>query len=80
MRKVVFCHDLQGLLEDLPQLDSLVICGQKIVGCILSSTPLDLVYLLLYLQRLEIVELRLMRLKLGMKFVLAGLLLQEISM
>lgn len=41
---------------------------------ILSATPLDLVDLLLDLQRFEVVEFGLVRLELGVKLVLAGFL------
>lgn len=42
---------------------------------ILSPAPFDLVDLLLYFERLQVVEFRLMRLKLCMEFVLASFLL-----
>lgn len=42
---------------------------------ILAATPLDLVDLLFYLKRLEVVELGFVGLKLGVEFVLARLLL-----
>lgn len=42
---------------------------------VLSSTPLDFIDLLLDFKRLEVVELRLVRLELGVEFVLASLLL-----
>ncbi len=46
---------------------------------ILSPTPLDLVDFLLYLQGFQVIELGLMRLELGMKFVLASFLLPTVS-
>jgi hypothetical protein len=46
------------------------------VGGILTAAPFNLVDLLLDLQGLEIIELGLVRLKLGVKLVLAGLLLR----
>ena len=46
------------------------------MGSILSPAPLDLVDLLFYLERLEVIELGFVGLELGMKFVLAGFLLQ----
>jgi hypothetical protein len=49
--------------------------GQKEMSGILSFAPLDLVDLLLDLKRLEIVELRFMRLKFRVKLVLAALFL-----
>lgn len=47
--------------------------------CILSPAPLDLVDFLFYLQRLEVVEFRFVRLKFGVKFVLAGFFLSQVS-
>jgi hypothetical protein len=75
MRQIVLRHDFERLLVDLPQLDGLVVGREQVVGGILASAPLDLVDLLFDLQRLEVVELRLMRLKFGVKLVFAGLLL-----
>lgn len=49
------------------------------MGCVLSSTPFDFIYLLLDLQRLQIVKLGLVGLEFGMKFVFAGFLLQSVS-
>jgi hypothetical protein len=49
---------------------------QEVCG-VLALAPLDLVDLLLNLKRFEIVELRLVRLKFGVEFVLAPLLLQS---
>ena len=46
---------------------------------ILAATPLDLVDLLLDLKRLQVVELGLVRLKLGMELVLASFLLGGVS-
>ena len=43
---------------------------------VLSATPLDLVDLLFYLERLEVIELGFVGLKLGVEFVFARLLLQ----
>lgn len=45
------------------------------MGGILSSTPLDLVDLLFDFERLEVIELGLVRLELGVEFVLAGFFL-----
>lgn len=73
--QIVFSYNLQRLLEDLPKLDGLVICGQEIVGGILPSAPLDFVDFLLYFERLEVIELWLVGLKLGVEFVFACLLL-----
>ena len=42
---------------------------------VLPTTPLDLVYLLLDLKRFEIIEFGLVRLKLGVKLVLASFFL-----
>jgi hypothetical protein len=47
------------------------------VSGVLSFAPLDLVNLLLDLERLEIIELGLMRLELCVKLVFAALLLQD---
>jgi len=49
------------------------------VGSILPPAPLDLVDLLLDLKRLEIVELGLVRLELGMELVFARLFLFDVS-
>lgn len=49
------------------------------MGCVLSSTPFDFIYLLLNLQRLQVIKLRFMGLEFGMKFVFAGFLLQIVS-
>ena len=46
-----------------PQLDGLVIGGQQHSAAARVSAPFDLVDLFLYLQRLEIIEFRLMRLE-----------------
>lgn len=73
--EVILRHHLERLLEHLPELDSLVIGGQEVVGCVLSTAPLDLVDLLLNLQRFEIVKLGLVRLELGVELVLARLFL-----
>lgn len=51
------------------------ICGQEKVRRVLSFTPFDLVDLLLDFQRLEIVEFWFVRLKFGVKLVLAAFLL-----
>jgi hypothetical protein len=75
VRQVVLRHNLQRLLVHLPQLNCLVICRQQVVGRILSPAPFDLVYLLFYLQRLEVVEFGLVGLKLGVELVFAGLFL-----
>jgi hypothetical protein len=45
------------------------------VGSVLPPAPLDLVDLFLYLQRLEVIELGLVRLELGVELVFAGLFL-----
>lgn len=45
------------------------------MGGILSSTPLDLVDLLFDFEGLEVIELGLVGLKLGVEFVLAGFFL-----
>lgn len=47
--------------------------------CILAATPLDLVDLLFNLKRLQVVELGLVRLELGMELVLASFLLEGVS-
>jgi hypothetical protein len=75
VRQVVLGHHLERLLIDLPQLDCLVVGREQVVRGILALAPLDLVDLLLDLQRLEVVEFRLMRLEFGVKLVFAGLLL-----
>jgi hypothetical protein len=49
------------------------------VGSVLPPAPLDLVDLLLDLKRLEIIELGLVRLELGVELVLAGLFLPGAS-
>lgn len=50
------------------------------MGGILTFAPLDFVDLFFYLQGLEVVEFGFVRLKLGVKFILACLLLlQEVS-
>jgi hypothetical protein len=46
---------------------------------ILAATPLDLIDLLLNLERLQVVKLGLVRLELGMELVLASLLLGGVS-
>lgn len=45
------------------------------MGCVLSSTPFDFIYLLLNLQRLQVIKLGLVGLEFGMKFVFTGFLL-----
>lgn len=77
--QVVLGHHLKGLLENLPQLDRLVVRREEVVGGILSSTPLDLVDLLFDFERLEVIELGLVRLELGVEFVLAGFFLLATS-
>ena len=52
MRQVVLRDDLERLLVHLPQLDCLVVGGEQVVRRILAFAPLDLVDLLLNLQRL----------------------------
>ena len=46
---------------------------------VLSSTPLDLVDLLFYLQGFQVIELGFMRLELGVEFVFASFLLPTVS-
>lgn len=46
--------------------------------CVLPPAPLDLIDLFFYLQRFQVVEFRLVRLKLGMEFVLACFLLLSV--
>lgn len=46
---------------------------------VLSSTPLDLVDLLFYLQGFQVIELGLMRLELGVEFVFTCFLLSMVS-
>lgn len=66
---------LPVLLRELPQFDGLVIGGQHEVGGILARVqPADLVDLLLNLQTLQVVELRLVRLKGTVEVVLVGAL------
>lgn len=45
---------------------------------ILSTAPLDLVYLFLDFERLQVVKLGLMGLELGVEFVFAGFFLQGV--
>lgn len=47
---------------------------------VLSSAPLDLVDLLFYFERLEVIEFWLVGLKFSMKFVLACFLLSTVSL
>lgn len=51
--------------------------GQQKVSGVLPFAPLDLVNLLLDLERLEIIKLGFMRLELRVKLVFAALLLQK---
>lgn len=53
----------------------LTICAEQEVSGVLPSAPLDLVDLFLDLERLEVVELGLVRLELGMELVFAALFL-----
>jgi hypothetical protein len=53
------------------------ICREEEMGGVLSSAPLDLVDLLLYFQRLEVIELGFMRLKFCVELVLASLFLRK---
>lgn len=53
----------------------LTICAEQEVSGILPSAPLDLVDLLFDLERLEVVELGLVRLELGMELVFTALFL-----
>ena len=80
VREIVFRHNLQRLLKDLPELDCLVVCGQEIMRRILAATPFDLVDLFFDLEGLEVVELRLVRLELGVELVFASLLLEDCQM
>ncbi len=50
------------------------------MGGILSPAPLDFVDLLLYLQRLQVVELWLMGLKLGVEFIFTCFLLLPVRL
>jgi hypothetical protein len=59
-------------LAYLPQLDRLVVCGEEEVRDILSPQPLDLVYLLLDLQALQVVELGLVTLERAIYIVLGA--------
>jgi hypothetical protein len=59
----------------LPHDALLTVRGQEKVGRVLSSAPLDLVDLLLDFERLEVVELGLVRLELCVELVLAALFL-----
>ena len=77
--QVVLGHHLEGLLENLPQLDRLVIRREEVVGSILSPTPLDLVDLLFDFEGLEVIELGFVRLEFGVEFVLAGFFLLDMS-
>lgn len=79
LRQVVFGDDLERLLKNLPQFDRLVVGREQVVGGILPSAPLDFVDLLLDLQRLEVVELGLVGLELGVELILARFLLQRRS-
>lgn len=49
------------------------------MGSVLSPAPFDLVDLLFYLERFEIIELGLVRLELGVELVLASLFLPRAS-
>lgn len=73
--EVVFCDHLQGLLEDFPQLDGLVVRREEVVGSVLSTTPFDLVDLLFDLEGLEVIEFGLVGLELGVELVLASFFL-----
>jgi hypothetical protein len=46
------------------------------VRSVLPPTPFDLVYLLFYFEGFEVIEFGLVRLELGMEFILARFLLQ----
>lgn len=52
VREVVFSHNLERLLEDLPKLDCLIVCGQKEMRGVLSLAPFDLVDFFLDFERL----------------------------
>ena len=52
MRQVVLGDNFERLFEDLPQFDSLVVCREQEMRCILAFAPLDLVDLFLDLQGL----------------------------
>jgi len=60
-------HGLDLLFKDLPQLDRLVICTQQEVSVVLTLDPLDLVDLLLNLEGFQIIEFRVVALKLSEK-------------
>jgi hypothetical protein len=77
MREIVLGHNLERLLKDLPEFDGLIVCRQKIVRGILPPAPLNLVDLLLDLQRLEVIELGLVGLELGMELVFARFFLSR---
>lgn len=72
---VVLDDRLDAPLLDLPQLDRLVVGRQQQVGIVGPAAPGYPVDALVDLQRLEVVELGLVRLELGVEAVLAGLLL-----
>lgn len=50
LRQVVLRNNFQGLFENLPEFDGLVIGRQQVVRGVLATTPFDFVYLLLNLQ------------------------------
>ena len=56
MREIVLCDNFQGLLKDLPQLNSLIVGRKKIMRGILTFAPLDLIDLFLDFQGLQVVE------------------------
>lgn len=65
--------DLLVALRDLPQFDGLVVGGEEEVGLVLAAQPSDLVDLLLDFERLQVVELGLVRLERRVHVVLAAL-------
>lgn len=73
--EIILRHDLERLFKNLPELDRLVVGGQEVVGRVLPTAPLDLVDLLFNLERFEIIKFGLVRLELGVEFVLASLFL-----
>jgi hypothetical protein len=75
VREIVLSHYLKRLFEHLPQLDRLVVRREEVVRGILSAAPFDLVDLFFDLERFEVIEFRLVRLELGVEFVLAGFFL-----
>lgn len=52
VREVIFGHNLERLLEDLPKLDRLIVCRQEKMGGVLSLAPFDLVDFFFNFERL----------------------------